>query len=177
MIQTFRDITGIVFGLLHTSRLRHHVTLEAQEPLAQWQSVISLETMMWWPQISHMISFINHVNSYFIDDMIIIWYMIYLLTAIGLSPGGSSTVHIYTQTIHRTTQITTNLEECGPCPVFASFTLAFASQLRKQHGKTSVSVRKINRCKKAEGNIECGVCNKVRDVIYCIYPSIQWPCI
>jgi hypothetical protein len=29
---------------------------------------------------------------------------IYLLTAIGLSSGGSSTVHIYTQTIHRTTQ-------------------------------------------------------------------------
>ena len=29
--------------------------------------------------------------------------MIYLLTAIGLSPGGS-TVHIYTQTIHRTIQ-------------------------------------------------------------------------
>jgi hypothetical protein len=34
-----------------------------------------------------------------------IWYdMIYLLTAIGLSPGGSNTVHIYKQTIHRTTQ-------------------------------------------------------------------------
>jgi len=35
-----------------------------------------------------------------------IYYMIYvyLLTAIGLSPGGSSTVHIYTQTVHRTTQ-------------------------------------------------------------------------
>jgi len=30
--------------------------------------------------------------------------MIYLLTAIGLSPGGSSTVHIYTKTIHTTTQ-------------------------------------------------------------------------
>jgi len=29
--------------------------------------------------------------------------MIYLLTAIGLSPGGSNTVHIYTQTTHRTT--------------------------------------------------------------------------
>jgi len=45
-------------------------------------------------------------------DMIwydMIWYdMIYLLTAIGLSPCGSSTVHIYTQTIHKTTQITTN---------------------------------------------------------------------
>jgi len=33
--------------------------------------------------------------------------MIYLLTAIGLTPGGSSTVHIYTQIIHRTSQLTT----------------------------------------------------------------------
>jgi len=57
--------------------------------------------------------------------------MIYLLTAIGLSPGGSITEHIYTQTVQRTTQITTNLEECGPCPVFANFTLTFALQLRK----------------------------------------------
>jgi len=30
--------------------------------------------------------------------------LIYLLTAIWLSPGGSSTVHIYTQTVHRMTQ-------------------------------------------------------------------------
>jgi hypothetical protein len=30
--------------------------------------------------------------------------MVYLLTAIGLTAGGSCTVHIYTQTIHRTTQ-------------------------------------------------------------------------
>jgi uncharacterized integral membrane protein len=37
-----------------------------------------------------------------------IWYdTIYLLTAIGLTPGCSNTVHIYTQTIHRTTQLTT----------------------------------------------------------------------
>jgi hypothetical protein len=67
-------------------------------------------------------------------------HMIYLAAAIGLTPGGRSTVHIYTQTVHRTTKITTcnstnnnrttqiatNLEECGPCPVFASFTLAFS---------------------------------------------------
>ena len=58
-------------------------------------------------------------------------------------------VHIYTQTIHRTTQITTeqhitiNVAECGACPVFASFTLAFALQLRrKKHEKTSVRIRK-----------------------------------
>jgi len=36
--------------------------------------------------------------------------MMYLLTAIGLTPGGSSTVRIYTQTIHRTTQ-SSNWEE------------------------------------------------------------------
>jgi len=52
--------------------------------------------------------------------------------------------YIYTQTIHRTKQITTNVEECGPCPVSASFTLAFALQLRKKHGKTSVRVRKTS---------------------------------
>jgi hypothetical protein len=74
--------------------------------------------------------------------------MIYLSTAIGMTPGGSGTVHIYTQTMHRTTQLTTkqyeqqttqttNMEHCWPCPVFASFTLAFA---RKKHGKTSVRV-------------------------------------
>jgi uncharacterized integral membrane protein len=33
--------------------------------------------------------------------------LIYLLTAIGLTLGGISTVHIYTQTIHKTTQLTT----------------------------------------------------------------------
>jgi len=30
-----------------------------------------------------------------------------LLTAIGLTPSGSSAVHIYTKTIHKTTQLTT----------------------------------------------------------------------
>jgi hypothetical protein len=30
-----------------------------------------------------------------------ILYLVYLLTAIGLSPGGSSTVHIYTQTVQQ----------------------------------------------------------------------------
>jgi len=56
--------------------------------------------------------------------------MLYLFTAIGLTPSGSSTVNIYTQTIHRTTRSTqtihrttqlTNWEECGPCPVFVSY--------------------------------------------------------
>jgi len=38
------------------------------------------------------------------DKLSHVFDMIYLLTAIGLSPGGSSTVHIYTQTVNRTTQ-------------------------------------------------------------------------
>jgi len=70
--------------------------------------------------------------------------MIHLLTAIGLSRGGSSTLHIYTQTIHRTTQNKQYIEQhsslgkCRLCPILASYILAFALQLRKKHGKTSV---------------------------------------
>jgi hypothetical protein len=30
------------------------------------------------------------------------------------------------------------IEKCGPCLVFANYTLAFALRLRKKHGKTSV---------------------------------------
>jgi hypothetical protein len=82
--------------------------------------------------------------------------MIYL-TAVGLTLGGSSTAHIYTQTVHTIEQYITHLHtnsthntekgklwrkigKCGPCPVFASYTLAFSLQLRKKHGKTSVRV-------------------------------------
>jgi hypothetical protein len=74
--------------------------------------------------------------------------VIYILTAIGLSPGGRT--HLHTNNTenntnnNRTTQIQTNVEECGPCPIFASFTLAFALQLRKKHGKTSVRIRKTS---------------------------------
>ena len=86
------------------------------------------------------------IRYYVMYDMI--WYdMIYLLTAIGLSPGGSTHLHTnntYNTNNNRTTQITTNVEKCGPCPVFESFTLAFALQLLKKHGKTSVRVRKTS---------------------------------
>ena len=53
-----------------------------------------------------------------------------MLTAVELTPGGSSPVHIYTQTINRKTQLI--WEECRPCPVFASYILEFALQLRKK---------------------------------------------
>jgi len=78
--------------------------------------------------------------------------MIYFLTAIGLMPGGSSTGHIYTQAIHRTTQLTTLVgtlsgfssqsgqttwEVCRPCHFFASYTLTFAVHTYSLHGAES----------------------------------------
>jgi hypothetical protein len=36
------------------------------------------------------------------------------------------------------------LGKCGPCPVFSSYTLAFALQLKKIHGNTSVRVVKTS---------------------------------
>jgi hypothetical protein len=49
---------------------------------------------------------------------------------------------------HLHTNNTQNTEKgefgkCEPCPVFASYTLAFASQLRKKHRKTSVRVASV----------------------------------
>jgi hypothetical protein len=44
---------------------------------------------------------------------------------------------------HKTNNIWNNtkiLEECEPCPVFAGYTLEFALQLMKKHGKPSVRV-------------------------------------
>jgi hypothetical protein len=67
------------------------------------------------PRILHE-RFLLYITSYKRGDAMKIFYvtdlsvkymiydMLYLLTAFGLPPGGSSTVHIYIQTIHRTTQ-------------------------------------------------------------------------
>jgi len=56
------------------------------------------------------------MNAHTVEIVLILWYltmhtfeyseydMIHLSTAVGLTSGGSSTVHIYAQTIHRTTQ-------------------------------------------------------------------------
>jgi hypothetical protein len=57
--------------------------------------------------------------------------------------------YIEQQNNNRTTQITTNVEECGPCPVFASFTLAFALQLRKKARKNlSQGKKNLSQVKK-----------------------------
>ena len=89
--------------------------------------------MIWYDMIWYMIWY----------DMIwydMIWYDIYLLTAIGLPLGGSSTVHIYIQTIHRTTkqQYTQPHKYVGrmgaapgPCELFPGICLATEEKARK----------------------------------------------
>jgi hypothetical protein len=60
------------------------------------------------------------------------------------------------------------VEECGPCPVFTSFTLAFALQLREKHVKTSVRVRKTSvRLRKTSV--------KVKYAYYQEHPNITKP--
>jgi hypothetical protein len=79
--------------------------------------------------------------TYPLPEIIIIIIIIYLfLTAIGLIPSGSSTVHIYTQT-ENGTNITIKRKkiwEVRAVPVFASYTLVFALKLRKRHGKSQL---------------------------------------
>jgi hypothetical protein len=71
-----------------------------------WYDMIWYD-MIWYDMIWYMIYMIYDMMIwYMIYDMydMIRYAMMYLLTAIGLSSGGISTVHIYIQTIHRTTQ-------------------------------------------------------------------------
>jgi hypothetical protein len=47
---------------------------------------------------------LNFEKYFSLSKLIYTYILMYLLTAIGLSPGGSSTVHTYTQKVHRTIQ-------------------------------------------------------------------------
>jgi hypothetical protein len=86
-----------------------------------------------------------------VDRQIVI--IIYLLTAIGLSPGGST--HLHTNNTqnktnnNRTTQITNNVEECGPCPIFASFypgiCLTTEEKARKIHSQGKRNFSQVNK--------------------------------
>jgi hypothetical protein len=52
-------------------------------------------------------TWVQMYRKLYLSQRMLILILIYLLTAIGLTPGGSSTVHIYAQTIHRRKQLTT----------------------------------------------------------------------
>jgi len=65
----------------------------------------------------------SHTFNLPIAAIWIYWYWYILWPAIGLTPAGSSTAHIYTETAHRTTQLTTLVCWCRYqrfelCPYF-----------------------------------------------------------
>jgi hypothetical protein len=76
--------------------------------------------------------------------------LIYLLTAIGLPPGGSNTVHIYTQTIHRTTEKKQYIEQ-------------HKKQYIEQHKNVTGTVRAVPRL----GELYPGICltNEEKDLL------------
>ena len=82
------------------------------------------------------------------NSLLLLLLLLLYLTANGLTPGGSSAAtDLHTKSIQNTKnkiyiakQKKKKNEKCGPCPFCASYTLAFALQLREKHGKTSVRV-------------------------------------
>jgi hypothetical protein len=56
--------------------------------------------------------------------------------------------HLHTNNTHNTEK--GKFGKCGPCPVFVSYTLAFALQLRKKHRKTSVRVAQYKNNEQAQ---------------------------
>jgi len=85
------------------------ITFQTQSTYC-YRKMNTLILLKWRSQFESRFQFYNSsiLRQYLLR--LILWYFIFfthLLTAIVLTPGGSSTVHIYTQTTHRTTQLTT----------------------------------------------------------------------
>jgi hypothetical protein len=89
--------------------------------------------------------FIEELN-YYITLWRLVSFVIYLLTAIGLLAGGYSTVHIYTEKIHRTTQNKQYIEQhkkfgrVRTVPRLGELYPGIYLKPRKMQGKTSVRV-------------------------------------
>ena len=105
IVQILFDIFGLnkLYDSSHCCRLTLYtstfLTLRAAK-LETWHTVFLFRLL----ELREILCY--EIPSYTpsITSEIHILILIYLLTAIGLSLGGSSTVHIYTQTIHRTIQ-------------------------------------------------------------------------
>jgi hypothetical protein len=151
-------ITACLYGVSSTCLLSSANGTEERQKINLCQETFIelyspyVEINSFYPEKNNYEVVVNLRSTNFKSIYIYIYiYLFIFLTAIALTPGGSSTVHIYTQTIHRTTQSTqtihrttqstqtthkttqlTNWEECGLCPVFASYALALVLQLRKK---------------------------------------------
>jgi hypothetical protein len=110
-----------------------------------------LPTFQYKPEITKKcsdltLSFFNPCSHVTAIKAVNLSVMIHLLTAIGLPPGGST--HLHTDNTRNntndnlTTQIQTNVEECGPCPFFPSFYFGICLTTEEKSRKTSVRVKK-----------------------------------
>jgi hypothetical protein len=74
--------------------------------------------------------------------------------------------HLHSNSTRNTEKVKQSSErkigKCGPCPVFANYTLAFTLKLRKKHGKTSVRVAqyKNNEQQMSQNNKEHRIHNR-----------------
>jgi len=138
---------------------------------ALWYDMIWYVDMTWYSMIYHMIYDMMWCDMMSCDVMWCdIWYMI---SNIFVNCNSVDTrwqqysTHLHTnstqndtkQTIHRKLKI---WEECGPCPVFTSISLAFALQLRKKHGIPSVRVAEECQLARWKQNIQNRTYIKVR---------------
>ena len=82
--------------VIATSHTAMHGSTNIKKNDMIWYDMIYDWYMIWYD----MMVWYDMIHDTIRHDMI--YDMIYFLNAIGLTPGGSSTVHIYTQTIHRT---------------------------------------------------------------------------
>ena len=86
-------------GILNISQKPHFRVPQKRSPPSKPTSLQGIVCSFCYPACR------AHAPYYIATSCLLaLHYFIYLLTAIGLTPGGSSTVHIYTQTVHRTTQ-------------------------------------------------------------------------
>ena len=77
------------------------------------------------------------------------------LTAIGFTPAGSSTVHIYTQTVHRTTQITNNLRRVRAVPRLREFYSAICLTTQEKAWKNlSQGKKNLSQVKKTSVRLQ-----------------------
>jgi hypothetical protein len=84
-------------NLCYVIQLRHHIQCRG---LLSLFGIKVLSLFLWW-----------RWRQKVPPNLVTTYDMIYLLTAIGLTPGGSSTVRIYPQTIHRMTQSKQYIEQ------------------------------------------------------------------
>jgi hypothetical protein len=90
------------------------------------------------------LQFIESLYLFMFQDWYdMIWYMMYIFNRNWVDCRWWQYItHLHKNNTHNTEK--GKFGKCGPCPVFASYTLAFALQLRKKHGKTSVRIASSN---------------------------------